>query len=357
MFSTEFVKPYSPPKAPPAPGVPSDVPGWSNQFGHLLHDMMTGDDGVDLDLVAYQQWGKTEFDPIWRDELLRVVQQGQRFEPTQHERFHILNLGMVGEWAGHAYTTEGQDRHYRITSMQSALGITALAISSLQERHFRQSADQPHKVELEERSKMVGILNEFDTALALLEVQRRNPEVTFVLPAPPAFEAAKDDQHNADFIVASDEHVFGVQVKSSNSRKAIGKYDPSRIVIVDTDIDFDNVRIDKRSSDKPRHRPEILSWGGTLCADYVARMRGPNHPALMEMEVDPGLALRMKFVAKQLLVGSKPNLNRIVTRLEDRILPRLRGEYHAVEIPGVRIPTPAEYAASLAAIRTEAKEA
>lgn len=289
---------------------------WGTFFGQVLYDRLNGSDPLRPDglddgkLLSYCAQGSQNY-ADWFDQL-------SGGEHGNRHGFHLLNINMLEQWRG--LPPEQPERRRTIQLQQDQIALLGLGMYVERERLFAdtQRTATPHP----ERQHIEGFLNECDAAVVLLEIQRRQPAIVNVLPAPYQFECGQRQARNADFIVLTEYEALGVQVKSSVRDHTVSSYDRERIMLLDANLDLGNVLAKKVVG---KSTPQVQGWGGIICAQRLHTMKTEGGGRLTGTTVDQRKAImRMRFRARQLVHGIRPNFQRAVEQVEDRLLARLR---------------------------------
>jgi hypothetical protein len=321
MLYSEFLKPYHRGSELPRQEdtVLQQAASWDNYFGKVLFDYIeTGENTINgAQLTNYSNW-QEGFLPYVLGSLSSAINPGGI---TNTHGFNILNRSLLYEWG--LMVPDSQIRSHQISFQQDSLALAALHLYSYRNDFFKR--DQTNDGPVREHGTILhGLLTEYDTAIVLLELQRRNREIQSVIPAPHIFESA-DDEHNCDFLVMTSDRVVGVQVKGRVFHKSKAKYDESRIVLVDGLVDMGNGLAKKVVG---KSEKVVIGWGGIISAQRVTKLRSKGDSALSSelTQQQKNNVLRSKFLAKQLVGNIRSNYDLAVQRVGARVLPALLSE-------------------------------
>lgn len=171
-----------------------------------------------------------------------------------------------------------------------------------------------------------GVINEIETAIVLLEVQKRHPGLV-VVPAPAQFEQAiyRGVNYNADFLAINPlaDQVVGVQTKNNVSRDDQQEYDQNRIALVDGRIDLGNERLSRTTPGRSNVR--MMLWPGLISMHLLKELptHGPTVSALENTFHKPTL-MGYKTLARTLAGASTNNLPIAARRVADRLEPHIQ---------------------------------
>jgi hypothetical protein len=171
-------------------------------------------------------------------------------------------------------------------------------------------------------SRLTGAMQEFDGMIATLNWAKKYPNLT-VVPAPPQFEhstGGKGTNANADSLVIDfvNDRIVGVQVKTFADAKTRQRYDPDRIVVIDSE-DLGNVHVipDKKDKTKQVTKP----WPGLIAAARVEAI-----PTKGKLAIDPifiPYLLRKKMEARMQLGSARVDYNAASAAIGKKILEKL----------------------------------
>lgn len=318
---------------------------WSHYFGQLLHDRLSDPrpelsspetlDNINQSFSEYSQWMLTDFTELEKnvvDTQMTAADPTDAFRASNELNFHRLNNIMKPMWLPVICPEMFDypvDLKRSVTDVipliQDGLALSALSLYAERGVTATPSANYAYFADdySQGRSCVEGIMSEFDAAIILLEVARRNPRVV-VLPAPMQFERA-DKTTNTDFVIVSgDGRAVGAQIKSSVKQADLERYDKDRVVLIDTRIDLGDelaVRTKSQSSNKNR-----VAWAGIICAQRVQATpvhgRQANRAMLNYHGGERSIAVR-KMLARRLLAGIRPRTSEAVKIVGDRVLANL----------------------------------
>ncbi|HSX36258.1 MAG TPA: hypothetical protein VLH84_04985 [Patescibacteria group bacterium] len=171
-------------------------------------------------------------------------------------------------------------------------------------------------------SRFTGAMQEFDATIATLNWAKKYPNIT-VIPAPAQFEhstGGTGTNANADLLVIDfvNDRTVGVQIKTLATERERRRYDPDRIVVVDS-ADLGNVRVipDKHDKTKQTTRP----WPGLIAAARVDAI-----PTKGKLDIKPKYIpylLAKKMQARMQLRGSRVDYNNASAVIGKKILEKL----------------------------------
>jgi hypothetical protein len=236
---------------------------WASFFDTQLHDILSGqyqddDEETANQFIAYElDWAETQLDPLVKQSQDLAFSNAHADVAVNELNFHILNKELVDMWH-RAMNPEKFPRISveRIETMQSRLAQRGASLRDTKESayYWRSIESTPEGLV----PAMNGQLTEIDAAIVMLELCKQETEI-LLLPAPPQFESAADKYHSIDFVVIDPiaDKTRGVQVKSYIDRfedrskiyeapqqfKAIRKYDPDYVTMVDGLIDLGNSKM------------------------------------------------------------------------------------------------------------------
>jgi len=331
MLSTEFAKGYADEltaerihRGSHAEYI-TDAQNWSYKFGRLLHAALTDKpiDALSEQLVdAYPHWLDTQ--------LLHVPERVSLDKPETYANvvsetnFHRLNNHMLGMWApigAGKWEVSDKDRRTFFANMRIGLameGVWLLALREAVAKHFGSpTLFTEHNTTI--FNAINGSAQEFDAALVMLDVIQKHRHLALV-PAPLQFERGDNPKNNVDFVVADfiGKRAVGVQVKSSVTARTAANYDSSRVVLIDGNVDFDNVkavRTKTKSSDR-----KVVTWPGMVAAKRMQDV--PLHGHRLNGSERERI-LRFKLLSRKLLEGTKVDYQLAGTRIGARILEKL----------------------------------
>jgi hypothetical protein len=302
MDSKEFVRGYQDisdrkPKDEESAEVKEIMTGprmWASFFDTQLYDLLSGEQQRDagetnrqLDEYLYD-WLETRLDTTVKQTQGLAFYNEQDNSAVNELNFHILNKEFLDMWR-RALQPETFPRlsHDHIETMQAKLAKQGANLRLVKEDAFYWQAVESTPKALV--ASLNGQLTEIDAAIVMLELCKQESEL-ILLPAPPQFESAADKKLSADFIIIdpATEQTRGIQVKSyidrfedegnSDSRKirqrfkAVRKYSPDYITMVDGMIDLGNWKV--RYSEHWGHG--TVPDPGLLSLEYVHDSKNPE---------------------------------------------------------------------------------
>lgn len=287
---------------------------WGLFFGRVLHDHLTKSEIPEDTRGNYVEWATAAIRP-WYKEL----KSRDHHDPlnTHAHVFHLFNIAMLDQWGP---PSPNQANRYRdISEQQNAIALSGIQLYIARERLFTNVTDSP--TASANLADLEGVLNEHDAALVLLEIQKRNPAIRHVVPAPYQFESTSPE-HNVDFVMLTEDQAVGVQVKSKVSDAHRKQYDRTRVVLLDGNVDMDNVLAKKIPG---KSRLQMVGWAGILCAQRLDKVPtyGKANICRSNNSSHDIQQLRFKFAAHQLVHGIKTNFSTVVNRVENRIASHL----------------------------------
>jgi hypothetical protein len=336
MLINQFLEAY--PRTLPESHIMGDVGtidmsgsrAWSAVMGTILHDVLSG---TDIDARAlrrmsgnYAEWAMDQIPKLTAaaEELPDPEDTGRI---ANELNFHHLNLGMWDMWDMlrlREKPTDPRQRNAMISAAQNDIAFQGVHLYASREKSStRGNYSYFSKDNAVRRGVVEGIGNEFDAAIVLLELMKKDREL-YVLPGPLQFEARSIPEerpthysNNADFVVVRKDQAVGIQVKSFVHEEAVEKYNPERIILVDARADFGNER--RMRTQQESTRQKTVNWGAMLCAQRFVEMRG-HGDKLSILRFEPQRAMQLKFLAKQLVGNMRPNLNSAVNIVSDRLM-------------------------------------
>ncbi len=311
---------------------------WSEDMGETIHNYLSTDPLAPLDthyLAKRTDWLKGNLGSA-TDKVDATSNIDARSHALNELAGPALALNMTPMF--HQFTTSEWSQTERTASIRKCkdmLGISAMGFIRHRERNA--AIESGHKYfdpsMARERQTLEGILNEFDTAIVLLEIARKHPTLT-VVPSLAQFEHGKNTSLNSDFLVVDRRgYIVGVQAKTTTTAETIRKYDDRAIVVVDGSIDMGSAmykRVKKGSSYERR-----VSWAGLICANVVANMElhGPNahftNVRVRNGKSRPQHFLQERLAARKLIGTLQPQLHVAAQTVGTRVLHKL---YEATDL-------------------------
>lgn len=338
MDSKEFVQAY--PRTPIKIEAPGEIGAdtfvvaqkYADVFSLLLHDTLTG--VIDPDSGAAIKETLSGY-PHFITHDLRALDTQLYTEGTQRSmarlneiNFHWLNYAMLPMWQlffSNNSVVSPKDRLNAVKMSQDLLAYDGcfqyfyrdkLAGANSGYRYFGDDM-------LDFRHTHESRLHERDTAIALLDIAKRDPSL-IILPAPGKFEHSHNGAINADFIVldATDHRAVGVQVKTRVKPEHEEKYDDKHIVLIDGSADLGNYRF-LRTTHSSSHKRQV-SWAGILSVEHMKNLQtqGPYTTPITNMYPIKSI-VQTQFSAKARLGKIKVNRKEISELLEAKIRAKL----------------------------------
>ncbi len=312
-----------------------DARMYSARFGEFLFDRLA-DPTADLDIADkfwYQYAAWTNRGLVQANSWVNnnPDTSDDKLQASTELNFNRLNAAMLNMWIPLIYPDQFDDQEVRRTISISQDKLALWGLNSYIARDKIAGQDNDYKYFSPEnapfRDVLEGIVNEFDTAIVLLEVMRRHPEIT-VVPAPKQFER-KSNSHNgkkpnADFVVVSkDGRAIGVQVKSTVRSGNVQAYDPDRIVLVDCKIDLGNEQV--RRTKPGKSEQSVQTWAGIVSAQRVQRMKfhGARQSIMSVLNVNEQTVVRARLMARDILQTTRSRTDEAVRIVGDRVLTHL----------------------------------
>ncbi len=225
---------------------------------------------------------------------------------------------ILGEWP------KGIDRNRVIHIAMNSLAIEGLLYYTLREKFVRRVGTEALYEPYNEAflSRYTGVLQEIDVAIVILDVIRKNPNLT-VVPAPMQFERSKSGA-NADLLVVDlgEKQAMGVQTKTVTRRETREKYDQTRIALVDGTVDLGNVRVVRTKKGRSTEAPK--PWPGIVAASRVdaIKLHGKNQyvPSRFSHQL-----LAKKMLAREMVGSLRVDHRDLSKMIAERIMSRLYG--------------------------------
>jgi hypothetical protein len=145
------------------------------------------------------------------------------------------------------------------------------------------------------RRLMNGILNEYDTAIALMSLAMSD-ENLIVVNAPKRFEQ-HDHPVAVDFLAYHrvSDHVIGIQAKSTHDQDQAAEYDDERVMMVFGDRDLKGA-IGTRTRPGKTLTREVI-WPGILSAEVLSSLKLHGHDADIKGDFNMPTALHYQRIA------------------------------------------------------------
>lgn len=304
---------------------------WSRFLGRVTHGLFTSE-FTELQDMTSEKWGE------YRDWLrgdgargamatLESLESEDRARGANELNFHCLNSDMIGMWVPLLYKDSWPDDQFRrdwIKSAQEGLARTGLYSYLTRERYIegRGGTEVVYETNDVIYKAQTGIMQEFDAGIVLLDVMRRNPDIT-VVPAPLQFERSRRKSRNVDFLAVHREAktAIGVQVKSRHTNEQAQAADHERVVFLDGDIDLGNIRAVrvKKGSSKQR----VVPWPGIIAAKYVDRIKTHGKGKNLRAARNPARTLHEKTIARRLVNDVSVDFSELSELIGERIMAKL----------------------------------
>jgi hypothetical protein len=304
-----------------------DAQDWSHDFGRLAHGYLSQEPLSPSELKNFEHYDNWHHDRSGNSRNRAFTNEAvtDRYRAFREVNFHYLNAPMLGMWrplTGETWRSP-QQRDEMIRYARDNVAREGLLCYTLRDAYAKQMGGTDALFDdkgLELHNSLNGAMQEFDAAIVLLGVVRKHSNWT-VVPAPLQFERSKAAERNADFLVIDTEakQTIGVQIKSSVNQKVRQRYDPDRIVLVDGNVDFDNVKAVR--TDRFRSDQKVVSWAGILSAYHASTVPIKNRKLSPEERTDIlGIRHLAKKVVADTVVRNYPD---IVDRIDRRISAKL----------------------------------
>lgn len=296
--------------------VTREAHSWAHSIGVHLHDYFSGaadrlqvHEAVAM-LAEYRQWNVDNF--VGTVRWIERLAGGGNGVRAMH--FHTLSFGLLGMWRpllGAGPPPSVKER--RQSQIRLALHAARMTIKRHENLEGNHRSDDPAAASILQMQN--GMLSETDTAIVILEMVRRSPDIV-VIPAPPQFESGSPGRNVDLFVIdVRAETVNGIQVKTSlhHSRQVLASQREG-LVFVDGVTDLGNQRLARRS---PNSSTKVLTaWPGLISAHYVLRAN-PRNPlfAPWSDEIE-----EVQAELPDLVFGTTDYLDRAVAQLRGRIL-------------------------------------
>lgn len=303
---------------------------WSLFLGETVHRLFSEDERLATHFTndhwaAYRAW--------LRNDLTSTVANiadlpDSEAAPSMNEvNFHQLNYSMVEMW--HPLWSsrpwhKQRTRTEAINFSQNSLGMTGLrhylardaTINMLGGTETLYETDNPMY------RSFVGRLQEYDVAIVLLDVMRRNADITIV-PAPLQFEASHVKGRNVDFLAVDTKActAVGVQVKSRLHKDHLEDQDPDRVVFIDGDTDLGNIKAVRTKQGRSTER--IVPWPGIISTKSVLRMKMHGAGKNAALAREPHTAAYYKMRAHSLVGDIKVDFSDLSGKVGARIMAKL----------------------------------
>lgn len=304
-----------------------DARKWSTYFGHSLLDYCRGEYLPKYDpqiIDGYFDWIHLNLYRI--NHALDSNINNREFQKAYSElNFHYLNIAMMEQWrAVFGLDNPAGERIKNIHFAQDYLSTLSLDAfcKKLDETRPAKAAEDFAKDNKVYRDLTENRLNEFDSAIILLEVMKNNPSLA-VLPSPPLFEKYTN-RANADFIIIDTDtrDILGVQTKTTIFSEELEKYDSRRIIFIDGRYDLANYKMMRTVANSSRLKE--VSWNGLVAMHHLKTKNAKRiansyiHSVMTTKEL-----LGNMMRARAALGTTTMDIPRITALIEDRILDNL----------------------------------
>jgi hypothetical protein len=295
---------------------------WSKAFGYILHDYLaTGESPiaeVDFKKAAadYEHWFNSDFGTLYVEAQTEAEKSNTKesYSLISHLNFHTINRVMLPLWSDTLFSESGiQPSH--IKEAQTVLSYFSLHFMKDREARIKRGTYfDPNFSDY--RAVSSGILNEYDTAITLLNISLKDPDVA-ILPAPLQFESQNPGSLNlnSDFIAIrkSSRQARGIQAKARRTDISYRDYDPDYVTLIDGIDDLGNSRAVRIN---PRHsRQSVVAWPGLISAEYLRSVKSDSLKNLNNKAI-----LQSKFQAHALSRSTKPYMATATARVSERVL-------------------------------------
>ncbi|HSX32838.1 MAG TPA: hypothetical protein VLF91_00670 [Candidatus Saccharimonadales bacterium] len=310
----------------PAPYI-ADAQDWSYRWGRVAHALL-GTADLDVfggdELRAYADWYAGGMSNAY--EQLDAAPVEIQAHGYNELNFHHLNRQLlsfwipftVGEW------TSDRERQSSIIEAQDFLAFKTLDHYTSRENLIAAAEGTHILFDPEVRpmhDAITGMVQEYDAALVLLDVVRKNRHFT-VVPAPLQFERTRK-RTNVDFIVADfvGRRAVGVQVKSRLRTEDTQAVDPDRVVFIDGDTDLGNIKVVRTHRNRSTER--VVAWPGILGVKRISQMKNYGQRGRHLWPNTRALPI-LKQVADRLTGSLKVDQHEITAKIGARILEKLQ---------------------------------
>jgi hypothetical protein len=315
----------------------TEAQDYSYQWGRMMHAILRVDGSIQAfenqgqrdGLVEYLNWLRQDGGIGQTVAQLDEAPTEVRNHGLNELNFHALNAHMSdlvipmasGAWASDA------ERYDIVNRAQDSLALTVM--DHYMERENIISAGQgtevlydesQHPDIVAEHATITGVMQEYDAAIILLDLVRKNKRLS-VVPAPMQFERTRK-RTNVDFIVMDcvDRCAVGVQVKSRLRTEDTEGADPDRVVFLDGDTDLGNIKVVR--TQRGRSIEQVRAWPGIIGVKHVNLMKnyGPRGKHLASY----GKAIPLfKQMADRLTGHLKVDRTEVVRTVGERVLSKL----------------------------------
>lgn len=293
---------------------------WSKAFGYILHDYLsTGTSPIteaDFNKATtdYEQWFGSDFGALYAKAQNDAEENNTResYILVNHLNFHTINRVMLPLWSDTLFNEAGiQSSHVK----EAQTVLSHFGLHYMKDRETRiKNGTYFDPAFSDYRAASSGILNEYDTAITLLNISLKDPDVA-ILPAPIQFESQHPSSLNSDFIAIrqSSRQARGIQAKTRRTDVSYHDYDADYVTLIDGVDDLGNSRAVRIN---PRHsRQSVVAWPGLISAEYLKSVKSDSLKNLNKKAV-----LQSKFQAQALSRSTKPYITTATARVSERVL-------------------------------------
>lgn len=295
---------------------------WSKAFGYILHDYLaTGVSPVsETDFkkasTDYEHWFNTNFGTLYTEAQAEAEKSNTKesYSLVNHLNFHTINRVMLPLWSDTLFSESGMQAPH-VKEAQAVLSYFSLHHMKDREARVKNGTYFDPQFSYH-RATSSGILNEYDTAVTLLNISLKDPDVA-ILPAPIQFESQNQSSLNlnSDFIAIrkSSQQARGIQAKARRTDVSYRDYNPDYVTMIDGIDDLGNSRAVRLN---PRHsRQSVVAWPGLISAEYLKSIKPDTLKNLNKKAI-----LQSKFQAHALSRSTKPYIATATSRVSERVL-------------------------------------
>jgi hypothetical protein len=308
---------------------------WAHYLGRITHGILSNQNVTESEGFSVDKW-RSYLHWIAKDGN-ETIHRAMAIQPPEDARralnefnFHELTYSMIDMWRPVLSRNPWQNNEARKLSINNARdGLAVAGVSyALKRKQLIEKLggtepifEKPDSDEALLYSGIVGKMQEYDAAIVLLDVMRRNADLT-VIPAPMQFSIGTHQPRNSNFLAIDTkrETVVGVQVASRLTSSKTKDADTDRVVFVDGDADFDNVkavRVKSRTS-----KEKIVPWPGIIAAKSLERMKPYGKGRNVAAARDPRVT-KYKFFAREVVGNVEVDFSELSTLIGNRILAKL----------------------------------
>lgn len=308
---------------------------WSYDIGRSTHALLRNEIDnpstrmTDEKWRSYQEWTRGSGMVQMANDIDKLDDPA-RAESYNEVNFHCMNSDMFGMWIPLWYEKSWASspnpnlRRDWIKSSQEGLARSGLLLYLLRERYIARRGGTESIYEKEDviYKARTGAMQEIDAAIVLLDVMRRNPDIT-VVPAPLQFERGKRSNRNVDFLAlhATQKTAVGIQVRSRLNSKDYVNADTERVVFLDGDTDLGNVRAVRVRQKSSQER--IVPWPGIIAVKHFERVKSHGKGKNLRAARNPQRTLQEKIAAKNLVGNIDVDFSDLSTVIGQRIMQKL----------------------------------